>query len=158
MIEKIVGEASTKDSCCPDLDYKTRIVGFCITFGIGILCYMFSFPLILGTPSFFGLVFTSGSICSTMATFFLCGPKKQWKNMMKPYRAVVSLVFLGTIVATVVFGFILSDSTLVVAILAAAQFCAMVWYALSYIPYGRKFCGTCLKSCCCDKEGSYSEI
>ena len=35
MIEKIVGEASTKDSCCPDLDYKTRIVGFCITFGIG---------------------------------------------------------------------------------------------------------------------------
>ena len=158
MIEKIVGEASTKDSCCPDLDYKTRIVGFCITFGIGILCYMFSFPLILGTPYFFGLVFTSGSICSTMATFFLCGPKKQWKNMMKPYRAVVSLVFLGTIVATVVFGFILSGSTLVVAILAAAQFCAMVWYALSYIPYGRKFCGTCLKSCCCDKEGSYSEI
>ena len=158
MIEKIVGEASTKDSCCPDLDYKTRIVGFCITFGIGILCYMFSFPLILGTPKFFGLVFTSGSICSTMATFFLCGPKKQWKNMMKPYRAVVSLVFLGTIVATVVFGFIFSGSTLVVAILAAAQFCAMVWYALSYIPYGRKFCGTCLKSCCCNKEGSYSEI
>ena len=158
MIEKIVGEASTKDSCCPDLDYKTRIVGFCITFGIGILCYMFSFPLILATPKFFGLVFTTGSICSTMATFFLCGPKKQWKNMMKPYRAVVSLVFLGTIVATVVFGFILSGSTLVVAILAAAQFCAMVWYALSYIPYGRKFCGTCLKSCCCDKEGSYSEI
>lgn len=158
MIEKIVGEASTKDSCCPDLDYKTRIVGFCITFGIGILCYMFSFPLILATPYFFGLVFTSGSICSTMATFFLCGPKKQWKNMMKPYRAVVSLVFLGTIVATVVFGFILSGSTLVVAILAAAQFCAMVWYALSYIPYGRKFCGTCLKSCCCNKEGSYSEI
>ena len=158
MIEKIVGEASTKDSCCPDLDYKTRIVGFCITFGIGILCYMFSFPLILATPKFFGLVFTTGSICSTMATFFLCGPKKQWKNMMKPYRAVVSLVFLGTIVATVVFGFILSGSTLVVAILAAAQFCAMVWYALSYIPYGRKFCGTCLKSCCCNKEGSYSEI
>lgn len=158
MIEKIVGEASTKDSCCPDLDYKTRIVGFCITFGIGILCYMFSFPLIVTTPYFFALVFTTGSICSTMATFFLCGPKRQWKNMMKPYRAVVSLVFLGTIVATVVFGFILSDSTLVVAILAAAQFCAMVWYALSYIPYGRKFCGTCLKSCCCNKEGSYSEI
>ena len=118
---------------------------------------MFSFGLLI-TPKFFGLVFTTGSICSTMATFFLCGPKKQWKNMMKPYRAVVSLVFLGTIVATVVFGFILSDSTLVVAILAAAQFCAMVWYALSYIPYGRKFCGTCLKSCCCNKEGSYSEI
>ena len=158
MIEKIVGEAATKDSCCPDLDYKTRIFGFCITFGIGVLCYMFSLSVFL-IPYLFGLVFTTGSICSTMATFFLCGPKKQWKNMMKPYRATISLVFLGTIVATVVLGFILSGNKIVIALLAAAQFCAMVWYALSYIPFGRKFCGTCLKTCCCkDKEGSYSEI
>lgn len=62
MIDKIVGEAATKDSCCPDLDYKTRIVGFCITFGIGILCYMFSFSLLV-TPNIFLLVFTAGSIC-----------------------------------------------------------------------------------------------
>ena len=158
MIDKIVGEAATKDSCCPDLDYKTRIVGFCITFGIGILCYMFSFSLLV-TPKIFALVFTAGSICSTMATFFLCGPKQQWKNMMKPYRAVVSLVFLGSIIATVVIGLFFTDSPLVVGILAACQFCAMVWYALSYIPFGRKFCGTCLKSCCCGQnEGGYSEV
>ena len=110
-------------------------------------------------PELFGLVFTTGSICSTMATFFLCGPKKQWKNMMKPYRATISLVFLGTIVATVVIGIIWSESTIVIALLAAAQFCAMVWDVLSYIPFGRKFCGTCLKTCCCtDEEVSYSEI
>lgn len=117
---------------------------------------MFSFGL-FAMPKFFSIVFTSGSICSTMATF--CGPKQQWKNMMKPYRAVISLVYLSSIIATVVIGIVLSDSSIVVFILAACQFCAMVWYALSYIPFGRKFCGTCLKTCCCkDKEGSYSEI
>ena len=26
MIDKIVGEAATKDSCCPDLDYKTELL------------------------------------------------------------------------------------------------------------------------------------
>ena len=105
---------------------------------------MFSFGL-FAMPKFFSIVFTSGSICSTMATFFLCGPKQQWKNMMKPYRAVI--------------GIVLSDSSIVVFILAACQFCAMVWYALSYIPFGRKFCGACLKSCCCGQnEGGYTEI
>ena len=119
---------------------------------------MFSFGL-FAMPKFFSIVFTSGSICSTMATFFLCGPKQQWKNMMKPYRAVISLVYLSSIIATVVIGIVLSDSSIVVFILAACQFCAMVWYALSYIAFGRKFCGTCLKSCCCGQnEGGYTEV
>ena len=114
---------------------------------------MFSFGL-FAMPKFFSIVFTSGSICSTMATFFLCGPKQQWKNMMKPYRAVISLVYLSSIIATVVIGIVLSDSSIVVFILAACQFCAMVWYALSYIPFG-----TCLKSCCCGQnEGGYTEV
>ena len=57
---------------------------------------MFSFGL-FAMPKFFSIVFTSGSICSTMATFFLCGPKQQWKNMMKPYRATISLVLISFI-------------------------------------------------------------
>ena len=27
------------------------------------------------------------------------------------------------------------------------QWCALVWYCLSYIPYGRQMVGGCLKSC-----------
>lgn len=49
MIDKIVGEAATKDSCCPDLDYKTRIVGFYITFRIGILCSLLVYLLCLNS-------------------------------------------------------------------------------------------------------------
>ena len=116
---------------------------------------MFSFGL-FAMPKFFSLYFRKYLFYD--GYIFLCGPKQQWKNMMKPYRAVISLVYLSSIIATVVIGIVLSDSFIVVFILAACQFCAMVWYALSYIPFRRKFCGTCLKSCCCGQnEGGYTE-
>ena len=90
---------------------------------------MFSFGL-FAMPKFFSIVFTSGSICSTMATFFLCGPKQQWKNMMKPYRAVISLVYLSSIIATVVIGIVLSDSSMLSSYWQLVS--SVLWFGMLY--------------------------
>jgi hypothetical protein len=68
--------------------------------------------------------------------------------MLEPKRAIVSLVFLISMASTLVFAIVFSSKLLTI-ISTAVQFCALVWYVLTYIPYGRKFCMNCLKSCCC---------
>jgi len=82
------------------------------------------------------------------STFFLVGPKQQCKNMLKPTRAVVSIILISSIAATLLAVFFFKSNLLII-VFSAIQFCALLWYVLSYIPYGRKFCANWLKSCCC---------
>lgn len=154
MIEKIVGEVGTKDSCCPDLSYKARITGFCICFGIGFICSGGSFFLLVKNPAMFTLFFTIGNICSLLSSFFLVGPKKQWKNMMKATRLAISVILLALIVGTLIVGFALQDTkwNWLKILLCACQFAAMLWYNLSYVPFGRTIVKKCAKNCCCDDE------
>lgn len=145
MIEKIVGDQVTKDSCCPELDYKTRILGFIITAGIGVGGLFVSFMLAF-SPTLMGLVFTCSSIGILLSTFFMVGPKKQWENMMKPQRMVASIIYLCSIVLLLlgVFGI---GGKLLMYVFIVIHLCALVWYVLSYIPFAQKCCETCMKSC-----------
>lgn len=72
----------------------------------------------------------------TFRTFFLSGPLKQLKKMFEPTRLVATLVFLAMIVLTLVAGLILRNPVLAL-ICIIAQYLAMAWYSLSYIPYAR---------------------
>ncbi len=87
------------------------------------------------------------------------GPQRQWKNMMNPTRMLVSLVLIGTMIATLVNAFLFGSRILTIVLLCV-QMSALVWYVLSYIPGGRMFCKKCLKSMCCggDEEKSESMI
>ena len=55
------------DSCCPDLDIKTRMIGFIVCFILGIAITILSFPMILGgitgSPMFV-VLYTLGNITS----------------------------------------------------------------------------------------------
>jgi hypothetical protein len=55
------------DSCCPDLDIKTRMIGFIVCFIIGIAITILSFPFIAGgitgNPTF-AILYTLGNITS----------------------------------------------------------------------------------------------
>ena len=76
------------------------------------------------------------------------GPQRQVKNMLDPKRALVSVIFVASMAMTLVSAIVL-NSKLLVIISTAVQFCALTWYVLSYIPYGRQMCMKCIKSCCC---------
>jgi hypothetical protein len=140
---------ATKDSCCPDLSWKTRIIGFLICFFVGLALTFMSIGFIItavtGNMSF-ALFWTLGNATCLCSSFFLVGPKKQWANMTKPHRLVCSLVYLASMVLILVNNFIIRWWTLMI-IFVTIEICALVWYTLSYIPGGRKCCMNCLKSC-----------
>lgn len=145
---KTVSNNYTNPSMCPDLDMKTRIIGFLLTFILGIVMMFGSiaqlFSLALGGQRWFAIWYTAGNIVSLASSFFLMGPKKQCEMMLDPVRATVSFVLGGSMVACVLLAFF-GPSKILVLIAIAVQFCALIWYVLSYIPQGREMCGGCLK-------------
>lgn len=70
---------------------------------------------------------------------FLATPKTQFKNMTHKTRIVLSILYLGAIVLTLVLGILLPENlSFLVFVSLAGQMVAYFFYTLSYIPYGRK--------------------
>ena len=80
--------------------------------------------------------------CSSLASsWFLCGPKAQFKNMMDDRRRLTSITYLSCLATTLAVVFIPIKSSIklcILLILLLTQFAASFWYSLSYVPYGRK--------------------
>ncbi len=62
----IIEKKIANDSCCPDLDIKTRMAGFCVTCILSIFLYSMTLANILGSitgSSTFIFVYTGANIC-----------------------------------------------------------------------------------------------
>ena len=140
---------TTNSSMCPDLDFKTRILGFLLTFIIGVIMMIGSikqlFTLAFTGQRFFAIWYSIGNIVCLASTFFLMGPKKQCEKVLDPTRFKVSIVLFGSIICSLLFG-LLGFSKIIILLFVGIQFCALVWYVLSYVPMGRTYCGRCLKN------------
>ena len=79
----------------------------------------------------------------SLGTGFIVGPRRQLKYMTSPTRWGAALVFVLAMAATLVSALVVKEAILVLACIVV-QFLAMFWYALSYIPYGRRM----FKACC----------
>jgi len=123
------------DNHC-SLTKKQRLWGFCICFATG-WGLSIGALLALANLTIFAVLYSLGSVCALLATLFVFGPMAQLKSMFKPIRAGATIIYLATIVTTLVFAFVLQSAPLVLFSLAI-QFCAMIWYTASYVPYGRK--------------------
>jgi len=137
---------------CPSLTFKQRLYGFAACFILGVtisVTSIFSFSRLLhGDPVPFAIKYTLGNVLSLLSMCFLVGPKRQLRNMTASTRWVAALIYLAAMVLTLVTCFVFKDRTggLIVLICIVVQFFAMGWYALSYIPYGRKILKSCLRS------------
>lgn len=84
---------------CPQLTFQQRLIGFAVSFSIGYMIAFFSFRffihLVEGNPIPFALNYTFGHILQLLASTFLCGPKRQFKNMFDDKRRVTSIVYLS---------------------------------------------------------------
>jgi Got1/Sft2-like family len=102
-----------------------------------------------GNPLPFAFNYTFGHILQLAASTFLCGPKRQFKNMFDGTRRETSIVYLSCLVLTLLFVFIPLPVPIIKLIvllgLMMTQFCASIWYTLSYIPYGRRTFTQCMK-------------
>ena len=67
---------------------------------------------------------------------FLMGPFKQLGRMFDGKRWLSSTIYLASLVLTLVSALVL-HSVILCLLCIVIQFCAFVWYCLSYIPYGQ---------------------
>jgi len=138
-----------QEQVCPKLTFEQRMMGFIGCFACGIvltLTSMFSFTkLVLGYPRDFAIKYTFGNIIAIASSCFLMGPMRQLRNMSAESRWIAASIYLGAMVMTLVAAFGMQHAEITVLCIIL-QFCAGVWYMLSYIPFGRKMLAKCCKS------------
>ena len=105
------------------------------------MSFKFFVELVEGYPIPFALNYSFGNVLSLASSWFLCGPKAQFKNMMDDRRRLTSITYLSCLATTLAVVFIPIKSSIklcILLILLLTQFAASFWYSLSYVPYGRK--------------------
>ena len=137
---------SAADALCPSLTYRQRLQGTLACFVIGLTFSIVGTILWwTGHVASFALLYTLGNLTSICGTGFLIGPKKQVKNMCKARRAIATCIYFGAMVLTLAAA-LKSWPAVTILLLVLLQWCAMVWYIASYIPYGQKMLSKCLGS------------
>eukprot|EP00697_Spironema_sp_BW2_P008164 gnl/Spiro4/22675_TR11188_c0_g1_i1.p1 gnl/Spiro4/22675_TR11188_c0_g1~~gnl/Spiro4/22675_TR11188_c0_g1_i1.p1 ORF type:complete len:211 (+),score=73.52 gnl/Spiro4/22675_TR11188_c0_g1_i1:66-635(+) len=131
---------------CPSLTWTQRIWGFIIAFCAGwVLSVVSCFFLLI--PRTFAILYTFGNVCSLLSTGFIFGFCNQLKSMCAPVRIVATFVYLAAMALTLYAGLALQN-TLLTIVMVVVQACALFWWTLSYIPFGRSLFQTCLLGCC----------
>lgn len=67
--------------------------------------------------------------------------------MFKPIRIVATIVYILSMALTLfcAFGLKMVAPTILSIVI---QMCAMIWYCVSYIPYGQEMLKSCIGGCC----------
>lgn len=86
-------------------------------------------------PLSFSLLYSLGNIVSFLSTGFLIGPKRQCKSACESKRAAATVIFLASIVATIVAA-VYVKSVILCIFLIIVQFCALVWYTCAVAERG----------------------
>ncbi|KAF4720878.1 hypothetical protein FOZ63_030156 [Perkinsus olseni] len=137
-----LGLSDHDDSLFPSLTIKQRVIGWACCFTAGVLISIGSFGsftlLLLGRPTRFALAYTIGNVLQLLSTMFLVGPVRQFKNMFKDNRAIAAAVYLLAMFSTLYTCIRSPHRRVLILIAVIVQFLAILWYALTYIPYGRQ--------------------
>lgn len=67
---------------------------------------------------------------------FLIGPVRQLQSMKESHRLCASLLYLTSLVMTLVSVYVFKIGIIIVFFIVL-QWIGLIWYSLSYIPYGR---------------------
>ena len=90
-----------------------------------------------GNITGFAVLYTMGNCVSLAGSSFLLGPKRQFRNMTRARRRVATGIYFSMMLLTLALAFAGADSLLIL-ICVFCQWCALVWYIASYIPFGQK--------------------
>ena len=119
----------------PALTWDQRLKGFGITFVLGLLVSV-SASLNWGNPRRFAALYTVGNLVSMCGGLFLWGPMRQVKAMFDETRWMSTVAYMLTIVGTL-FAALYLENLFLTLFFMAAQFLALAWYCLSFIPGAR---------------------
>ena len=131
------------------LTWEQRLIGFISCFSVGLilsfLSTLFTSLVFMGQPQKFAVCYSFGAIVSMGSSMFLMGPCTQLKSMFDQTRVVTTSVYLLSVMGTLCCALVLKN-TLAVLLMLLVQFIALGWYCLSYIPYGREFVISCMRT------------
>ncbi|KAN0038288.1 hypothetical protein ACTA71_000460 [Dictyostelium dimigraforme] len=118
------------------LSYFQRLTGFIICLVIGIIFLGMS-TMVLFIPRQFAKFYSLGSLSIIIGLVILVGVKKQIANIMSSKERLYStILYIGSIFATIYFALSL-QSTILTLLFVVIQFITVIWYSLSYIPFGQ---------------------
>lgn len=161
-------EAETCCSSCanncgieiPPLTWQERLGGCLACFILGYIISLGSFfrfkDLLQGNPKAFVLYTTVGNIISLLGSFFLAGPVSQFRKMLHPSRKVATVVYISCMILTLVVALVFDNNNsstqkkvqgVVLLGLIGAQYVAVAWYTLSYIPFARQIAKRLIGRC-----------
>lgn len=130
-------EQDENQSLCPSFSFRERLIGFCACVAGSLMCSIIAWVMVFkGDLNTFAVVNTVANLFSVGSTFFLVGPMRQVKSMLKSYRWAATLIFVACMVLTFVFALAVKIPFLTI-ITVLLQYLAMTWYTLSYIPFAR---------------------
>lgn len=139
------------ESAIPSMSYQARIFGFGTCFIIGWIINFASLakiPAVLeGRATGFAMLYTLGNLVGIASTCFLWGPCGQIKKMFEKIRIVATCIYFASMILTIIVAIKIAKVPLVLACMFI-QLCAMIWYAASYIPYGRAILEKAVCGCC----------
>lgn len=125
-----------------NLSWVQRLTLFVMCFSAGAMMIGLSFmflPMILLKPHKFAAAFTAGNLLAIMSTWVIVGPRAQLASMFHPARATAAAAYLGSLIFALFaafFGGRLRYPLVLVSLVV--EVLALVWYSLSYIPFGRQ--------------------
>lgn len=126
-----------------NLSRTERLILFvCFILG-SIACFticIFLFPVLAVKPRKFGLLWSMGSLLFVLAFGLFMGPVAYLKHLTSRERLPFSIFFFATCILTIYFAAFMK-STLLTVPCAILELIALVYYAISYFPFG----GTGLK-------------
>ena len=129
------------DSCCPSMSFQQRVFWFCFTGILGFGIIIFTFLKL--NPYYLA----AGTALAITSTFFLNGWEAQKKKLLDPVRFPCVIIIIGTTIASIVLDILGKNDDILLYPIYIVEAGAVVWYFLSYIPYGREFCIKCCKCC-----------
>jgi hypothetical protein len=95
----------------------------------------FYVPVLVLFPAKFAVCFSVASACSVCAVGALRGAQAQAAHMVAPERLVLSLAYVGALLGTLYCSLVLHSYVLTI-LSSVAQAAALLYYQVSYFPYG----------------------
>lgn len=130
-------------ACCPNMGFRQRLFGCACCLLAGQLIQFFSFGafagVLLGHPGRFACLYTLGNLTMVASSFFLSGPAAQCRRIQAKDRAATSAIYFTSMALTLVsvFSHHYPGRALVILACVAVQWVSLIWYVLSFVPYGQ---------------------
>jgi len=124
------------------MNYQQRFKVFCVLLLLSALFFALAFfvglPMITMRPQKFAISFTFGSLMFMGSFGILKGPMEHLKGMCQPDRMYFTVIYFGSMFATLYLTFNYGGVRGYALVMAAsgAQLLALLWYLISFIPGG----------------------